>query len=391
MKLKDVVKTIQKSTGAESLNESSYAEVKEFLDTGSLALNRVLTGDIHKGIPVGRITTLFGQSGSGKSLIAANTAALALKNNLIDVVYIFDSEGGTLVNIFKQHGVDMSKVNHIPVASIEQCSTKMLQTYDMLVKARQEYLADPDNNDNVRALCILDSYGALAADKLMNDAVNKDKTSMDMGIGAKLKNNMMRGLMMRVVQSNATLLIVNHEYQDPSAMFASKVHAMAGGLGIQFASHVILQMEKLLVKAADTEFMTGLERDDASVGFFKGNKMKAFVVKNRVCKPAYSAVMFIDFNTGISKYDGLIDDAVKFGYLTEVRGGYVCKTYSDKRVTYKDLMTKPEIWETFLEEFNAKSIEAMSYSNSIARELDKIEESIEKEAGITDEATEAEA
>ena len=49
MKLKDVVKTIQKSTGAESLNESSYAEVKEFLDTGSLALNRVLTGDIHKG------------------------------------------------------------------------------------------------------------------------------------------------------------------------------------------------------------------------------------------------------------------------------------------------------------------------------------------------------
>lgn len=385
MKLKDVVKTIQKSTGAESLNESSYAEVKEFLDTGSFALNRVLTGDIHKGIPCGRITTLFGQSGSGKSLIAANTAALALKNNLIDVVYIFDSEGGTLVNIFKQHGVDMSKVNHIPVASIEQCSTKMLQTYDMLVKARQEYLADPDNNDNVRALCILDSYGALAADKLMNDAVNKDKTSMDMGIGAKLKNNMMRGLMMRVVQSNATLLIVNHEYQDPSAMFASKVHAMAGGLGIQFASHVILQMEKLLVKAADTEFMTGLERDDASVGFFKGNKMKAFVVKNRVCKPAYSAVMFIDFNTGISKYDGLIDDAVKFGYLTEVRGGYVCKTYSDKRVTYKDLMTKPEIWETFLEEFNAKSIEAMSYSNSIARELDKIEESIENEAGITDE------
>ena len=385
MKLNQVLKDIRKNTGAENLIESTYAEVKDFLDTGSLALNRVLTGDIHKGIPVGRITTLFGQSGSGKSLIAANTAALALKNNLIDVVYIFDSEGGTLVNIFKQHGVDMSKVNHIPVASIEQCSTKMLQTYDMLVKARQEYLEDPDNNDNVRALCILDSYGALAADKLMNAAVNKDKTSMDMGIGAKLKNNMMRGLMMRVVQSNATLLIVNHEYQDPSAMFASKVHAMAGGLGIQFASHVILQMEKLLVKAADTEFMTGLERDDASVGFFKGNKMKAFVVKNRVCKPAYSAVMFIDFNTGISKYDGLIDDAVKFGYLTEVRGGYVCKTYSDKRVTYKDLMTKPEIWETFLEDFNAKSIEAMSYSNSSARELDKIEESIEKEAGITDE------
>ena len=374
MKIKDAIKSIKKATGAETLAESSYAEVKDFLDTGSYALNRVLTGDIHKGIPVGRISTAFGISGSGKSLIAANTAALALKNNKVDVVYIFDSEGGTLVNIFKQHGVDMSRVNHIPVASVEQCSTKMLQTYDMLVQARQEYLADPENNDDVRALCILDSYGALAADKLVNDAVNKDKTSMDMGLGAKLKNNMMRGLMMRVVQSNATLIIINHEYQDPSAMFASKVHNMAGGLGIQFASHVQLQCEKLLVKSTDTDFMTGLEKNDDDVGFFKGNKIKFFVVKNRVCKPAYQATVFIDFNTGISKYDGLIEDAVKFGYLQEVRGGYICPSYSEKRVTYKELISNADIWNTFIEDFNKKSIELMQYSNSTKTELDAIEE-----------------
>lgn len=380
MKKSDVIKSIKKATGAETLKDSSYAEVKEFLDSGSLALNRVLTGDINKGFPVGRISTLFGQSGSGKSLIAANTAALALKNNKIDVVYIFDSEGGTLVNIFKQHGVDMEKVNHIPVASVEQCSVKMLQTYDMLVKARQEYLADPDNNDDIRALCILDSYGALAADKLVNDAVNKDKNAMDMGLGAKLKNNLMRGLMMRVVQSNATLLIINHEYQDPGAMFASKVHNMAGGLGIQFASHLILQCEKLLVKSTDTDFMTGLETGDEDVGFFKGNKIKFFVVKNRVCKPAYTATVYVDFNTGIAKYDGLVEDAVNMKYLEEVRGGYICKSYSDKRITYKDLITNEKIWDTFITDFNNKSIEIMTYSNSISKELDKIENEINQES-----------
>jgi len=31
-------------------------------------------------------------------------------------------------------------------------------------------------------MCILDSYGALAADKLVSDAVNKDKMAVDMGI-----------------------------------------------------------------------------------------------------------------------------------------------------------------------------------------------------------------
>lgn len=380
MKKTDVIKSIKKATGAETLEDSSYAEVKEFLDSGSLALNRVLTGDINKGFPVGRISTLFGQSGSGKSLIAANTAALALKNDKIDVVYIFDSEGGTLVNIFKQHGVDMSKVNHIPVASVEQCSVKMLQTYDMLVKARQEYLDDPNNNDDIRALCILDSYGALAADKLVNDAVNKDKNAMDMGLGAKLKNNLMRGLMMRVVQSNATLLIINHEYQDPGAMFASKVHNMAGGLGIQFASHLILQCEKLLVKSTDMDFMTGLETGEEDVGFFKGNKIKFFVVKNRVCKPAYTATVYVDFNTGIAKYDGLVEDAVKMKYLEEVRGGYICKSYSDKRITYKDLITNEDIWKTFIDDFNNKSIETMTYSNSISKEIDKIVNDINEDA-----------
>ena len=377
MKLKDTIKSIKKATCAETLAESSYAEVKDFLDTGSYALNRVLTGDIHKGIPVGRISTAFGISGSGKSLIAANTAALALKNNKVDVVYIFDSEGGTLVNIFKKHGVDMSKVNHIPVASIEQCSTKMLQTYDMLVQARQEYLADPENNDDVRALCILDSYGALAADKLVSDAVNKDKTAMDMGLGAKLKNNLMRGLMMRVVQSNATLIVINHEYQDPSAMFASKIHNMSGGLGLQFASHVLLQCEKLLIKSTDTEFMTGLEKSDDDVGFFKGNKMRFFVVKNRVCKPAYQATVYVDFNTGIAKYDGLIEDAVKMKFLEEVRGGYICKTYSDKKVTYKELISNDDIWNTFIEDFNKQSKILMEYSNSTSQVLDEIEQSIE--------------
>ena len=378
MKLTQVLKDIKKNTGAESLTESTYAEVQDFLDTGSYALNRVLTGDIHKGFPVGRISTLFGQSGSGKSLIAANTAALALKNNKVDVVYIFDSEGGTLVNIFKQHGVDMSKVNHIPVASVEQCSVKMLQTYDMLVKARQEYLADPDNNDEVRAICILDSYGALAADKLVNDAVSKDRNAIDMGLGARLKNNLMRGIMMRVVQSNATLLIINHEYQDPSAMFASKVHAMAGGLGIQFASHLILQCEKLLIKSTDMDFMTGLEKDDVDSGFFKGNKIKLFVVKNRVCKPAYTATVYVDFNYGIAKYDGLVEDAVKMGYLIDVRGGYECKSYSDKRITYKELIKNDEIWNSFLEDFNCKSIEMMGYSNSITKEIEKINEEIDE-------------
>jgi RecA/RadA recombinase len=383
MKLNDAFKGIVKTTGAKALVDSKPTG---YLDTGSLAINRVLTGDIHKGFPIGRISTLFGLSQSGKSLIAANVAIKALQDNKVDRVIIFDSEGGFPVDMFQKAGINVGGENardsvvwRVPVLSIEDCAVKMINTYDTLVKARKEYLDKPDDNDDIRVLCILDSYGFLASDKLKDDAVNKDKMAVDMGISAKMKNNMMRGLIMRVVESNCTLLVINHEYQDPGQMFSSKIHQMGGGKGVEFASHIILQCEKVFVKSSDTEFLTGLESEADNAGFYKGNKLKFFTAKNRIVKPMYSAQVYMDFATGMSKYDGLIEEAVKMGFLEEVRGGYICKTYSDKRVTYKDLVSNDKIWDTFIEDFNRESIKSMEYSNNASRELDQIEAEISED------------
>ena len=380
MKKTDALKSIKKNTGAETLADSTLAKVTDYLSTGNYAINRVLTGDIYKGFPTGRISCIAGASQSGKSLLVANTVIEALKNDKVDIVYIFDSEGGVLVDYFKQHGVDMMKIMHIPVKSIEDCAVKMLDTYDTLCKAQEEYEDDPDNNDEIRALVVLDSIGALASDKLITDAVKKDQMVSDMGSSAKLRNNLMRGLMMRVPMSKATLLIVNHIYDDPSAgMFGmSKIKNMAGGKGLEYSSHVILQCEKLLVKTSNTDFMTGLE-DDKSIdegNFYKGNRLRFFVVKSRIAKPAFQATVYLDFDKGYNKWDGLIEDAVRYGYIQEVRGGYIVPSYSDKRITHKDLITTDEIWASFIEKFNADSIKKMSYSNAISEEISQIEDEV---------------
>lgn len=378
MKLKDVVKNIKKSTGAQEIEESSLAKVTEYLSTGSYAINRVLSGSIYNGFPVGRISTIAGESQSGKSLLVANTIIEALKNNKVDIVYIFDSEGGVLVDYFKSNNVDMTKINHIPVISLEQCAVKMLNLYDTLVEARQDWLNDPDNNDEIRALVVLDSIGGLSSDKLINDAVKKDQMVADMGSSAKLRNNLMRGLMMRVPMSNATLLIVNHIYDDPSAgMFgASKIKQMGGGRGLVYSSHVILQCDKLLVKSNNDDFITGEEKDDDTLGFYKGNRLRFFVVKSRVAKPAFQATVFLSFDHGFNKWDGLVEDATNWGYIQDVRGGVIVPSYSDKRITRKELITNDEIWNTFINDFEKKSIEKMSYSNATSKELDKIEETL---------------
>jgi len=309
------------------------------------------------------------------------TAITAIKQNKIDFAIVVDSEGGVLSKTFEDSGVDLDRVLYFPVKSVEDCSVKMTKLYDQFDQVHNEYLADPEHNKDIRAIVILDSFGALTAEKQLKDALDKDKMVADQGVSAKMRNALIRGLMMKVVTSNVALICINHMYSGPE-MFPSKIKSMSGGEGIKYAANLIVQCEKLLIKSQDSEFLTGTETEevDKNKGFYKGNKLKFFTVKNRTAVPGYNTTVYIDFKNGLSKYDGLLEDAIKFGFLSEVRGGYLCPTYSEtKKVSYKDLMSSDEIWDTFIQEFDKKSQEVMEYSNAVSRELDKIEDELEED------------
>ena len=374
MKSSELLKSLRKKNDTKTASDSDTI-VNDFYDTGSFALNRVITGDVRKGIPRGRITTIYGPSQSGKSLIAAQTVANAFRDNQIDACFWVDSEGGG-TQILKNFGVDLDKVEYVPVLDAEDACVKLVNIYEQLIAARKEWENDPSSNDEPRFLVVLDSYGGLASSKVVNDAVKKDQMVADMGAAAKTRNNLIRTLMMRVAVSNCSLIVINHEYKDPAALFSSKIHNMAGGQGIEYASHVILQASKLLVKDGDVEFATGKEKDGNHVGFYKGNRMRFFCTKNRVIKPAFEADVYIDFDTGISKYDGIIQDAVKYGFINEVRGGYVVPSYKETRVTYKELVSNDEIWDTFIDKFNEESQKKMAYTSRSDEAIAEIEEEI---------------
>ena len=229
--------------------------------------------------------------------------------------------------------------------------------------------------DKVQKLLLAKSIQDLQAIK---DALDKDRMVADQGVSAKMRNALIRGLMMKVVTSNVGLICINHTYSGPE-MFPSKIKNMSGGEGIKYASYLIVQCEKLLIKATDDTFLTGTETEevDKLKGFYKGNKLKFFTVKNRTVSPGFNTTVFIDFKNGLSRFDGLLEDAIKYNFIQEVRGGYVCPTYSDKKITYKELMSNEEIWNTFLKQFDEKSKEVMEYSGTISKELDKIEEELE--------------
>ena len=42
---------------------SGFYDPDTWVDTGSYALNYLISGDFHKGVPMGKVTTLAGESG----------------------------------------------------------------------------------------------------------------------------------------------------------------------------------------------------------------------------------------------------------------------------------------------------------------------------------------
>jgi hypothetical protein len=49
------------------LNESTLSRVDDWIDTGSYALNAIISGSCFKGIPAGRVTVLAGESQTFKT------------------------------------------------------------------------------------------------------------------------------------------------------------------------------------------------------------------------------------------------------------------------------------------------------------------------------------
>ena len=308
-----------------------------------------MSGSIYKGIPSGRITILGGESSSGKSLISAFIAANAIKDGY-DAVFYFDAEGGGLKSFFEGVGCDTEKIIQILVESVEDAQIQILKTFKMI----QEY---KEENPEVKFLCILDSLGALVAEKVLRDA-DKDKVASEMGGRSKIVNNMCKAITIPALKSDTAMLILNHIYDDPSAMFASKIKNQGGGRGLQYMGTINVQCSRLLEKETDKD-------GDA---FHSGTNLNFFTVKNRCCRPSLETRIYLDFKKGfVNPYDGLFDEAVRYGFIQCPSQGYFTVPSCgdpEKKWRRAQIEANTEIWETFLDEFDKKSMEDLKYSKA---------------------------
>ena len=118
--------------GVDFLSNNTLSNVKEWIDTGSYALNAIMSGSVYGGVPVGRVTGLIGPSGVGKTYILSRVMINAMKTGYFPIY--LDSENALDKDYVERLGGDVSKITHVSVTTIEETTSIIGKTLDKVIQ-----------------------------------------------------------------------------------------------------------------------------------------------------------------------------------------------------------------------------------------------------------------
>ena len=202
--LMSMVKSIDDT--AEIIADSHYSNIQEWIPSGNYILNATMSGDLFKALPSGRIVSLVGKSGVGKSYLACSFAREAQQMGYIPIV--LDSEGAYDAEFVKRINVDPNKLIIQKVNTLGETSKFIACICDKL----QEQENKTGNHDKV--IFILDSLGNLTSDKEREDTLS-GSSKADF-TKAKEAKAMFRVISTPIAKLQCILICCNHVYDSMS-------------------------------------------------------------------------------------------------------------------------------------------------------------------------------
>lgn len=270
--------------------DGTISDMVGFTDTGSYALNAVLSGSIFGGLPNNKVTAFAGEEATGKTYFCLGVIKNFLENNPDAEVVIFESEASVTKDIIESRGIDSSRILLLPVATIQEFATQCTR----IVQAE----LDTPEEDRAPMLIVLDSLGMLSTTKEIED-IESGSGTKDM-TRAQLIKGAFRALTLKLGLAKIPLLITNHTYQG-MGMFATK--SMSGGSGLKFAASSVLFLSK--AKDKDGRIMTG-------------SRITCTAKKSRIVREGSMTTSRLTHEHGLDRYYGLVDIAIAGGVFKKI-------------------------------------------------------------------------
>ena len=319
-----------------------FNDPTDWISTGNYALNYLISGDFYKGIPLGKVTVLAGESGSGKSFIASGNVVRHAQEQGIFVVLI-DSENALDEKWLQALNVDTSpdKLLRLSLSMIDDVA-KTISTF------MKQYKTDysDETADKPKVLFVVDSLGMLLTPTDV-DQFDKGDMKGDLGRKPKALTSLVRNTVNMIGAHNIGMLATNHTYASQD-MFDPD-DKISGGQGFIYASSIVVAMKKLKLKE---------DEDGNKISEVRGIRAACKVMKTRYAKPFEGVQIKIPYETGMNPYSGLVDLFEKKGLLTKQgnRLKYVDKD-GKEHLDYRKQWTGPKLEMIMTEISNIAPVE----------------------------------
>lgn len=211
------------------VDDDCLMHVKTYLSTGNPALDRLLNG---RGLPMGRITEIFGPHHIGKSTILDHLFAQVQKAG--GTAVLADTEEARDINYTGAIGVDVDRLLILEFdrkeLTMENVLNKILETVDWW---RDHY---PDR----MVLIGWDSLGGTQTNEERDKTVERGKSP---GSAASIMQLMRRKVTPSLANTNIGLVILNHEYEKiQTGGFAGKKRETYGGEAVRMAASIRMEL-----------------------------------------------------------------------------------------------------------------------------------------------------
>jgi len=343
-------KNITKSVPGMSVG---FRDPDTWVSTGNYTLNKLISNDFHKGVPLGKVTVFAGESGAGKSFIAAGNLVKNAQDQGIFVVLI-DSENALDESWLHALNVDTTpeKLLKLNVAMIDDVA-KIIS--DFMKDYKAEY-ADKDDEERPKVLFVIDSLGMMMTPTDV-DQFNRGDMKGDMGRKPKALAALVRNSVNMFGDYNVGLVATNHTYASQD-MFDPD-DKISGGQGFIYASSIVVAMRKLKLK---------VDADGNKTSQVHGIRAACKVMKTRYSKPFESVQVEIPYETGMSPYSGLVEFFEAKGLLIKQgnRLKYMTKA-GEEMIEFRKNWTDEKL-DIVMNDWNAEDIIEVETEDTVASE-----------------------
>jgi RecA/RadA recombinase len=293
-----------------------FNDPTDWISTGNYTLNYLISGDFHKGVPLGKVTVFAGESGAGKSFICSGNLVRNAQQAGIYVILI-DSENALDEAWLHALGVDTSeekllKLNMAMIDDVAKTISEFMKEYKAMT-------------ERPKVLFVIDSLGMLLTPTDINQFEAGDMKG-DMGRKPKALTSLVRNCVNMFGSYNVGMVCTNHTYASQD-MFDPD-DKISGGQGFVYASSIVVAMKKLKLKE---------DEDGNKVSDVMGIRASCKIMKTRYSKPFETVQIKIPYETGMNPYSGMVDMLEKQGLLVQQgnRLKYVDPTTGEETLLYR--------------------------------------------------------